>query len=209
MALFKVDFDDRAFQKALKDYLKWNKRDMGMLVEQQARKVVLGVGRGGGNVKGLKQLAHKYRATRPQIRAEMKPLWGGWVHDGGRGKKRFVSFSRRGKKRGNTNKFVGIKKKELQRRQKFSGFTAKGLTMAWPYPKKGRNVKIKPKMKTYHRVQVSTAGPNPSVTFTSSSIALVQMDKDHNIARKALQNGTKDMAEYVARKVAEQFGKAA
>lgn len=200
--MFNVDFNDSEFQRAMRNYIKYNQRDVGALVENQARKVILGVG-GKGGVDGIKQLAKKYRATKSKIRQDMKPLLAGFIHDGGRGKKRFITF----KNKNGKAKFVGAKKAELQRRQKFSGFTSKSMAMPWKPAKLGRNVTIKPYLKVYMKVIVATKGMNPYVRFRATNMALVQMEKDHSITQRALRNGARDMYEYIERKVAEKWEK--
>lgn len=202
-AAVSIDFDDADFTDSLKRFLKYNKRDAGMLVERTARKVVLGIG--GGKVQGLKQLARAHKATRSKIRAEMKPLRAGFVMVNDRGKKSWTSFGLKGP--ANRAPFKGKKVKELKRRQKMSGWVARALTMKWPFPKSGRNGTIKPALKVRHLVRIRCAGVNPEVVFISRDRGLVKLDARHKIGARALRNGADDMDAYVARKQVEAWRK--
>jgi hypothetical protein len=194
---FSVHFEDRAFQRALKEFIKYNQRDVGELIEAQARKVILGRGGKSGNVDGLRQLAWKGRATKGDIRNDMKPLTASFVQFSPKGPKKFVRFP--------DAKVRGIKKKELGRRRKASGWSAKILMFKWRLSKKGRSMTLKSPRSKQVRVRIRTKGSSPFVLFEASYAGLVHLDKTHNIRAKALRNGGKDMQEYIQRKVVQQF----
>jgi hypothetical protein len=197
MSVVRIDFDDRKFQRQLRKFLELNKRDNGVLIEKQARKVCLGV----GGVKGIRQLAWEKRATPSEIRSDMAPLLAGWLHRGGRAKKEFVRFRGRA--------FKGFKSYVLKTRQKKSGWISKCCAIrGWNIPRRGRTSKLKSAMNGIQiLVRIATENFNPSVVWESRYKAFNIMDKKYGMTAKALRNGTKDMEEYIANKLKKTWDK--
>jgi len=197
MSAVRINFDDKAFQRSLKRFLKLNKRDNGPLIEKQARKVCLGV----MGVRGIKQLAWDKRAKPSKIRQDMKPLLAGWYHAGGRNPKKMVKFKGRA--------FKGLKAMVLKSRQKKSGWISKICAIrGWSIPRAPRTAKLKSAMSGAKiKVIIRTTGGNPTVIWESRNTGFNSMNKKYNMTGKALRNGTRDMDEYIARKIQTQWRK--
>lgn len=179
----KFKIDDRAFQKALKDYSKVSSLSLGEVIKKRATRVFF----------ELYKFYRKAAPTRQEIDAEAAA----------RGYRVNVRPSAR---KGSRAKQV---KRELSLRKRAINYTAMGWIVAAKQAglaiKKNVLAKFKGGVKSEGKSKLS--GNKPYVVLENTLIGASEIEKKSNIINRVLKSEAKDMRVYIERKTLKKKNK--
>jgi hypothetical protein len=178
-----VSQDLEAFTRALQEYTRYNRRELGPLLEARARKVQF-------------ELYRQFRSiapTKEKINAEAEAL-------GYRVRRR----------KGEDGKSVSLKTELTIRRKSIGWLSVSFLIREWKAQREGQNSSFSARSRKQAEIgkaviRTSKATTDPSVRILSFLEGTAVQNSKRSLVDKALRAQTADMQTYIARKQREAF----
>jgi len=173
----------RAFQKVLREYTRYNQRDLGPLIESRAKRLRF-------------ELYRQFKAIAPsKERIEQEAAARGYA------------IRRR---KGKSGKTLTVKQELAARKRSIGWLSASWIFREWKAKRDGQTgyYKALSRAKTAIGgaiVRTAKGQRNPSVRLTSYLSGVMVQNQRRGLVAKAMQAQVADMRRYIARKQKEQF----